>query len=62
MRQRNVLLSMLLILMLVALVGACKKQEPVMEPEAPVEEPTPPPHAQVICWMAPSGLIGRMSA
>jgi peptidoglycan-associated lipoprotein len=43
MRKPNALLSILLILMLVALVGACKKQEPIMPPEAPVEEPPPPP-------------------
>jgi peptidoglycan-associated lipoprotein len=43
MRQRNVFLSILLILMLVGVVGACKKQEPITEPTAPVEEPPPPP-------------------
>jgi peptidoglycan-associated lipoprotein len=43
MRQRKALLSILLILVLVALVGACKKPPPVVEPEAPAVEPPPPP-------------------
>jgi peptidoglycan-associated lipoprotein len=43
MRQRNVVLSVLLILTLVTLVGACKKPPPPVEPVAPAEEPPPPP-------------------
>jgi peptidoglycan-associated lipoprotein len=42
MRQRKVLLSVLLILSLVAVVGGCKKAPPEVTP-APVEPPPPPP-------------------
>jgi peptidoglycan-associated lipoprotein len=43
MRQPNVFLSILVIVLLVALAGACKKAPPITEPEVPAEEPAPPP-------------------